>query len=98
MFTKDVVYVKGLLDAHTFLLVAARAGRFDLARVLFAGRMTLGDALALAPLMGTPTLSPPAVVPPWVAAEGCLAAQLTWAAFHDRIRLDGLGLEDFWEG
>jgi uncharacterized protein (TIGR02421 family) len=84
-FTKDVVYLSGLRQVHSFMLAALRAQRADLPAVLFAGRMTCGDALALAPLVADGTLRPAAVLTPWVANTDRLAAYLAWAAFGQGV-------------
>ncbi len=46
-FTKDAVYLQGLVEVHTFLRVAIRDNRPELIRNLFAGRLTMADALRL---------------------------------------------------
>ena len=84
-FTKDLVYLGGLRRVHSFLLAALRAHRQDLPQVLFAGRMTCGDALVLAPYLEDGTLEAPAVVPDWIANEDRLAAYLAWAAFGQEL-------------
>ncbi|MBX2799902.1 MAG: flavohemoglobin expression-modulating QEGLA motif protein [Myxococcales bacterium] len=94
-FTKDVVYLSGLREVHTFLLAAMREHRHDLPVTLFVGRLTPGDAVALAPLVQSGLLQPPAVVPPWVARRDHLAANLTWTEFGHRIPLDRIALSDF---
>lgn len=93
-FTKDLIYLRGLLEVHTFLLKAIEAGRHRLPLILFAGRMTLGDALALEPLFLDGTLRMPQVCPEWVQNKECLAAYLVWSAFNDQAGLSGLRLED----
>jgi uncharacterized protein (TIGR02421 family) len=90
-FTKDVVYLSGLRQVHSFLLAALRAHRPELSVVLFAGRMTCGDAVALAPLLADGTLQPAAVMPPWVRRTDRLAAYLAWAAFGQRVEPMELG-------
>ncbi len=95
VFTKDVVYLKGMMSVHSFLLKAIQSDRRELPLRLFAGRMTLGDALSLSPLFDRGLLAPPAVAPDWVRRRTCLAAYLTWAAFNDRLRLRCVSLEDF---
>ena len=44
-FTKDGVYVGGLLEVHTFLRTAVRDGRPELIPLMFSGRVTLGDVV-----------------------------------------------------
>jgi len=95
VFTKDVVYLKGMMSVHTFLLKAMQEGRRELPLRLFSGRMTLGDALALDPLFEEGLLTPPATAPDWVLNRECLAAYLAWTGFNDRIQLRCVALEDF---
>ena len=97
VFTKDVVYLRGLFRVHTFLLEAGQAGRDDLIRVLFSGRMTLGDALELEPFFRDGTLTYGPVMPAWAHNTACLAAYLAWAAYNDRFSLQALSLDDFRE-
>ncbi|MCB9763381.1 MAG: DUF1704 domain-containing protein [Alphaproteobacteria bacterium] len=93
-FTKDVIYLKGLATVHTFLRKAIAQGRHSLPRILFAGRMTLGDALALEPLFEAGVLEMPRVLPAWVREEECLAAVLAWGVYSNSIRLERVELED----
>lgn len=84
-FPKDVVYLAGLRRVHSFLMAALRAHRDELIPVLFAGRLTCGDAVAMAPLWAEGTLAAPTVVPPWARHIDRLAAYLVWAAFGQRV-------------
>jgi uncharacterized protein (TIGR02421 family) len=96
-FTKDVVYLRGLSRVRTFLLQAVQAGRLGLPRVLFSGRMTLGDALELEPFFDDGTLRFGDVLPSWVGNTSCLAAYLTWSAFNERASLARISLDNFRE-
>lgn len=92
-FTKDVVYVHGLLSVHTFFRWALKEGRLSLVRLLFAGRMTLQDLLALEPLFDSGILVPPRFLPPWLSRFRGLAGYLSFAVFANRIRLDRVAPE-----
>jgi len=94
-FTKDAVYLAGVLEVHTFLRIAIRDNRPELIANLFAGRMTLGDAVRLAPLFESGALRPPVYVPPWAADLRRLAAAFAFSAFLTRIRLDRIDLDSF---
>lgn len=95
VFTKDVVYLKGLMRTHTFLLKAIQQQRHELPTRLFAGRLTLHDAISLGPFFDSGALLGPQTVPQWIAQLPCLAAYLGWMAFSHRIPLQNLTLEDF---
>jgi uncharacterized protein (TIGR02421 family) len=93
VFTKDAVYLAGLLEVHTFLRVAIRDNRPDLVRHLFAGRLTIADALRLSPAFDTGWLRPPVYMPTWASDLRRLAALLAYSAFVGNIKLDDLYLE-----
>lgn len=92
-FTKDTVYLRGLIGVHTFFRWALRQRRLRLCRQLFAGKMTLGDAVAFAPLFEDGTLAPPTWLPRWVSRANGLAGMLAFSLFANRIRLDTLSDE-----
>lgn len=94
VLTKDVVYIKGLNLVSSFMRRAIALGRHELPGLLFAGRLTPGDALLLAPLVEEGLLRPPALAPAWVKNEACLVAYLVWSAFLDQVQLDAVRLED----
>ena len=86
-FTKDTVYLHGLMEVHTFLRWCLRHQRMNLARYLVAGRMTIDDVLRLAPLFEAGTLDAPRYLPPWLARGSALAGYLAFAVFANNIRL-----------
>lgn len=92
-FTKDAVYLQGLVEVHTFLRVAIRDNRPELIRNLFAGRLTMADALRLAPHFETGWLSPPAYLPVWASDLRRLAAMMAYSAFVSAIKLEKVYLE-----
>ncbi len=87
-FTKDAVYLRGLIGVHTFFRWALRQDKLRLCRLLFAGKMTLGDAQRFAPLFDAGVLLPPRWLPHWVARANGLAGMLAFSLFANRIRLD----------
>lgn len=94
-FTKDAVYLRGLVGVHTFFRWALRQRKLHLCRWLFAGKMTLADVQRFEPLFtadadGPPVLVPPRWVPPWVARANGLAGMLGFSLFANRIRLDAI--------
>lgn len=88
VFTKDAVYLSGLLEVHTFLRVAIRDNRPELARYIFAGRLTLADALRLAPVFESGWLNPPRYLPTWAADLNRLAALIAYSSFLSNIKLE----------
>lgn len=95
VFTKDVVYLKGLLRTHTFLRKAVQSNKFHYAENLFAGRLTLGDIIALEPFLECGFIAAPYYEPPWLNNRTCLAAYLCYSVFANKINLGAVALEDF---
>jgi len=93
VFTKDAVYLQGLVEVHTFLRVAIRDNKPNLVRNLFGGRLTMADALRLDPLFQSGWLSPPVYVPLWASDLRRLAAMMAYSAFITNIDLDKVYLE-----
>ncbi len=89
-FTKDTVYLRGLIGVHTFFRCSLQQDRLQLCRWLFAGKMTLGDAQAFAPLFEAGVLAPPRWLPDWARRANGLAGMLAFSLFANRIRLDAL--------
>ena len=87
-FTKDTVYLRGLVGVHTFFRWALRQDRLRLCRLLFAGKMTIEDVQDLEPLFADGTVAGPRWLPHWVARANGLAGVLAFSLFANRIRLD----------
>ena len=93
-FTKDTVYLHGLLSVHTFFRWALRNRRLRLCRLLFAGKMALQDVLRFEPLFDERFLAPPLYIPPWVQRANGLAGMLAFSLFANKIRLDRVDADD----
>lgn len=93
-FTKDIVYLSGLLSVHTFFRKAIADGQPHLIRRLFAGRMTLSDVFALGPAFEDGRVVEGRFVPPWATSVHQLAAYLAFSALTNRIDLSQIELED----
>lgn len=87
-FTKDTVYLRGLIGVHTFFRWALRQRKLRLCRMLFAGKMTLGDVQRFEPMFDCGALLPPRWLPQWLARANGLAGMLAFSLFANRIRLD----------
>jgi uncharacterized protein (TIGR02421 family) len=93
-FTKDTVYLHGLLSVHTFFRWALKNQKLKLCRLLFAGKMTLHDVIALEPYFDSGYLAPPLYLPPWVQQASGMAGVLAFSLFANKIRLDRVEAED----
>ncbi|SFL20538.1 flavohemoglobin expression-modulating QEGLA motif protein [Lysobacter sp. cf310] len=89
-FTKDTVYLRGLVGVHTFFRWALRSRKLHLCRWLFAGKMTLADVQRFEPLFQAGVIKPPRWMPPWIQRANGLAGMLAFSLFANRIRLDSI--------
>ena len=95
VFTKDVVYLKGLLSVHTFLRKAIEQRKINFPQLLFLGRVTLGDIIALEQFVTTGFIAVPQLLPRWVANRQGLAAYLSYSAFTHHLNVAEIHLADF---
>ncbi|MEA9906874.1 flavohemoglobin expression-modulating QEGLA motif protein [Xanthomonas campestris pv. raphani] len=89
-FTKDTVYLRGLVAVHTFFRHGLQRDQLQRCRYLFAGKMALGDVARFAPLFESGVLVAPRWLPPWVSRVSGLAGMLAFSLFANRIRMDQL--------
>jgi uncharacterized protein (TIGR02421 family) len=95
VFTKDTVYLKGLMELHAFLAVIIHENRPELANALFAGRLSIGDVIELAPYFESGFLIGPHYMPHWASDLRTLASALACNAFFTRVDLTHVKLENF---
>jgi uncharacterized protein (TIGR02421 family) len=93
-FTKDTVYLHGLLSVHTFFRWALKHRRLAVCRNLFAGKLALHDVLTLQPYFDNGYIAQPRWLPPWVQHANGLAGMLAFSLFANQIRLDRVEAED----
>jgi uncharacterized protein (TIGR02421 family) len=93
-FTKDAVYLHGLLSVHTFFRWAFKHRRLNLTHLLFAGKMALHDVFTLEPLFESGVIAEPMYLPPWLKRTNGLAGTLAFSLFANKIRLDRVVAED----
>jgi len=93
VFTKDAVYLQGLLEVHSFLRVAIRDNHPQMVRNLFAGRLTLGDTVRMNGLFENGWLKAPTYIPTWASDLRRLAAMIAFSGFVSNIKLDHISFE-----
>jgi len=97
-FTKDTVYLHGLLSVYTFFHWALKNRRFKLCHNLFAGKMTLQDVIALEPWFESGYIAQPLYLPPWAMRANGLAGMLAFSLFANKMHLDQVQAEDLMLG
>jgi len=89
-FTKDGVYIDGLLRVHNFMRTVVALGRADLLRLLFVGKLDLEDLSALAELSARGLCRPPRFLPPWADDLRFLLSYLAYSTFLNSIDMSRL--------
>ncbi|HIK43714.1 MAG TPA: DUF1704 domain-containing protein [Leptolyngbyaceae cyanobacterium M65_K2018_010] len=87
-FTKDVVYIYGLLQVSTAIRAIFSAGRADCLFLLFCGKLDVFDLPALCELTAAGLCRLPRFVPPWVSDPRYMLALLTYSTFMNQIELE----------
>jgi uncharacterized protein (TIGR02421 family) len=85
-FTKDIVYTRGIVANYNFLRSAISAGRPDLIRWLFVGKVALADLPILAARAAEGVVRAPRYVPPMFQDLNGLAIWLGVSTFWGRLR------------
>jgi uncharacterized protein (TIGR02421 family) len=93
-FTKDTVYLHGLLSVHTFFRWCLRHRKLGIAHQLFAGKLALEDVFALQPMFDAGAIAAPHYLPPWMQRANGLAGMLAFSLFANKIRLDRVDADD----
>jgi len=88
-FTKDIVYLNGLLRVHNFIRTAVKLRRSDLIRVLFVGKLDIEDIPALAQLASQKQIVPPKFMPPWASDLRFLVSYMAYSAFLNQVKMPG---------
>lgn len=86
-FTKDSVYLQGLLEVHNYLRAAVGAGDAAYIRLLFVGKIDLADLDAMRMLREENLLAEPKFLPPWARDLRYLLSYLAYSTFLNEIDL-----------
>ena len=86
-FTKDSVYLQGLLEVHNYLRTAVRKGDAAYIRLLFVGKIDLADLDAMKMLKDQGLLAAPKYLPPWATDLRYLISYLAYSTFLNEISL-----------
>ncbi len=89
-FTKDAVYLDGLLRVHSFLLTLVAEGRTDCLRLLFCGKLDLEDVPILGRLQAAGLLRPARYLPPWADDLRYLLSYLGLTVFLNDLDLSAI--------
>lgn len=90
-FTKDIVYLDGLIRVHNFLRTLVSQGRPDCLHLLFCGKLDLEDIPVLAELSQAGLCHRPKFLPDWARDMRFLLSYLAYSAFLNTINLQTVG-------
>lgn len=94
-FTKDGVYLDGLVRVHNYLRSAVQRGEVGNFRILFAGKMDLDDIPALMMLKRAGVLTAPKFLPPWISDLRFLVTYMAYSSFLNQVKLGKV--EDYYD-
>jgi len=80
-FTKDIVYLEGLIRVQNFLSVAVAAGKFEYLNLLFCGKLDISDIPALRIMDEMGLIEKPKYLPHWIRDKRFLLTHLTYSSF-----------------
>lgn len=93
-FTKDCVYLPGLVSVHTFFRSAIAEGHPELPGRLFVGRLTIGDVMELEPAFASGQIVAGAIRPDWITDPRRVAASLAFSVAVNGLRLGRRSLRE----
>lgn len=85
-FTKDGVYLDGLLRVHHFLRAAVQLGRAEIIPLLFVGKLDLEDLPDIGRFVASGICRLPRLLPPWAKDRQFLVSYLAYAGFLDSVQ------------
>ena len=86
-FTKDIVYLDGLIRVHNFLRALVANGRADCLLLLFCGKLDLEDIPLLSELSSAGYCLAPRYLPAWARDMRFLLSYLAYSGFLNTINL-----------
>ncbi len=96
-FTKDGAYLEGVMTVNMFFRKVLQEERGELLPMLFVGRITLSDAVDLAPFLESGLIAPSHYLPPWARDPQRVLSTMAFSAATQRLRLDTFDLQRFVE-
>jgi len=89
-FTKDIVYLDGLLNVHNFLRTVVSDGRADILPLLFVGKLDIEDMAEMVQFDKMGLLDKPKYLPPWIKDVRFLLTYLAYSSFLNNVELNDM--------
>ena len=90
-FTKDIVYLDGLIRVYNFFRSAVEKSRADALRLVFAGKIDLDDIPVLIKMKQDGLIKDPKYIPPWADDLNYLICYFAFSVFMDHINYQKAG-------
>ena len=90
VFTKDGVYLDGLIKVHTLFHWALMNDRLCILNLLFCGRLTIDDCFLLEDSYKSGEVVPPTFIPDWFERIDGLVGQLSFSLLTNMIDLSDI--------
>lgn len=95
-FTKDAVYLGGLMEVYNFLRLSVGPGGRRIAAVLVSGRLALDEVEPLVSLADDGLLAPPTFAPSWLRRWDDLLTHFAFSSFLNQIDLEHVAKRHPW--
>lgn len=89
-FTKDGIYLEGLIRVHSFFRWAFKTRNLDLTHYLFSGRLDINDIFLLRSDFQSGLIQPPTYLPAWYQNIDQLAGKMAFSLILNGIDLDSV--------
>ena len=90
-FTKDIVYLDGLVRIHNFLKIAISNGKTDAIEILFSGKIDLNDVSILLKMKKDGLIKKPKFLPKWAKNMNYLISYFLFSNFVGKMNYDKVG-------
>ena len=87
-FTKDIVYLDGLLNVHSFFRTVVSDGRAEVLPLLFVGKLDIEDMAEMVYFKKLGLLNEPKYLPPWIKDIRFLLTYLAYSSFLNNVNLE----------
>ena len=87
-FTKDIVYLDGLIRVYNFFRSAIAQGKTECIQLLFSGKMDLDDIPIVHSMYKEGLVEKPKFIPPWATDLNFLICYFSFSVFLENINYD----------
>ena len=86
-FTKDIVYLDGMIRVHNFFRAAVNKGKLDALEMLFAGKIDLDDIPIILKMKSEGLINKPKYLPFWLKDIDLLVSYFSFSGFISSMEI-----------